>query len=189
MARGSCGLEHGARRRDRKGWVTARCPAGHPQAPPGPAGPPLPGVQGRCPRSPACHIRALVLPSLCAPTGSTAGFRGVTWFGAGELPALGVLESVGVGWRWSLGRGSCGVAVLVGSWLPCGWRWLWAPLQHGGSQWGAAFLEGISWGTVPVLPACLGVCTCFCRGLCALFGVTVGWWLRQLCPTPAVSPP
>lgn len=48
-------------------------------------------------------------------------------------------------------------------------------------------MEGISWGTVPVLPA--WVCTYFCRGLCALFGVTVGWWLGQPCPTPSLVPP
>lgn len=32
------------------------------------------------------------------------------------------------------------------------------------------------------------VCTRFCRGFCALFVVTVGRWLGQLCPTPAVFP-
>lgn len=179
MARGSCGREHGARRRDRKGWVAALCPGTpkHPRA----RCPPLPGVPGRCPRSRrvtsgrcCCHHR---VPRQEAQLG-----LGVFWV----LPALGVLGGVRVGWRcgwlgWALGRGGVWCGTLVALWLMLDVD-VGAEPSLGGSQWGAAFVGGVSCGTVPQW-----VCTRFCRGLCALFGVTAGWWLEQPCPTPAVS--
>lgn len=171
----------------------------HPQ----PCLPPAAGGPGRCPRSPACHIRALVLPSPCAPAGSTAGFGGVTRAGAGVLPALGGSGSLRVGWRcswlgWSLGRGCCGVAIPVESWLLCGWRWLcwtwgsrmrlWALTPAWGVTLGGCLFERGLLGDCASAAWPIWVCTDFCRGLCDLFGVTVGWWLGQPCPTPAVSP-
>lgn len=115
----------------------------------------------------------------------------MTWARARVLPALRVLGSIRVGWRcswlgWSLGRGCCySGGILVALWLMLAVLDVAVGTEPslGGPRVRAALLEGVSWGTVPICLACLGVHRFLQRALRPL------WGHSGMVACTAVSPP